>query len=147
MIKIRLLALSLFALLASGGLMAAEHEVKMLNMGADGTMVFEPGFLKVEPGDTVKFLATDGGHNSVSSFTPEGGSTWKGAINEEVTVKMDKEGVYIYLCTPHTVMAMVGVIQVGKATNKADAEKSAKELTAKFVMNKDRLEKYMSEVK
>lgn len=147
MIKIRLLALSLFALLASGGLMAAEHEVKMLNQGADGTMVFEPGFLKVEPGDTVKFLATDGGHNSASSFTPEGGSTWKGAINEEVTIKMDKEGVYIYICDPHKVMAMVGVIQVGKPVNKADAEKSAKELSASFVMSKDRLDNYMAKVK
>ena len=38
---------------------AAEFEVKMLNKGAEGAMVFEPSLLKIAPGDTVKFLATD----------------------------------------------------------------------------------------
>ena len=32
---------------------AADHVVKMLNNGADGMMVFEPGYLNVVPGDTV----------------------------------------------------------------------------------------------
>ena len=139
--------IGLLALMGSTTLMAAEHEVKMLNQSDEGIMAFEPGFLKVEPGDTVKFLATDAGHNSASYSTPEGGSTWKGAINEEVTIQFDKEGVYLYVCDPHTAMAMVGVIQVGNASNKAEAEKSAQELTAKFAMNKDRLDSYMSQVK
>ena len=44
--------------------MAAEVEVKMLNKGTEGAMVFEPALVKVEPGDTVKFVATDKGHNA-----------------------------------------------------------------------------------
>lgn len=126
---------------------AAEHEVKMLNSGKDGTMVFEPGFLKVAAGDTVKFVSTDAGHNASSSITPEGGTTWKGAIGEEISVKMDKDGVYVYTCDPHVVMAMIGVIQVGEATNLDDVKKSSKDLSAKFVMNKDRLENYLAQVK
>ena len=51
------------SLLAAGGF-AAEHQVKMLNNGKDGTMVFEPGFLKAEKGDTVKFIKTDASHNA-----------------------------------------------------------------------------------
>src|SRR5690606_36022004 len=44
---------------------SAEHEVKMLNKGSDGqAMVFEPAFLKVKPGDTVKFVPTDKGHDA-----------------------------------------------------------------------------------
>ena len=53
--------------LMSTATFAEEHIVEMLNNGDDGMMIFEPGFLKVEKGDTVKFLSTDIGHNSVSS--------------------------------------------------------------------------------
>lgn len=38
------------ALIASAApLMAADHQVQMLNNGTDGAMVFEPGFLKIAP--------------------------------------------------------------------------------------------------
>ncbi len=48
------------ALGLAGAAQAADHEVKMLNRGSDGgMMVFEPAFLKVEPGDTVTFVAGD----------------------------------------------------------------------------------------
>jgi pseudoazurin len=143
----KIIATSLIAVASCGQLLAADHEVKMLNAGADGTMVFEPGYLNVAPGDTVKFVPTDAGHNTVSSITPEGGTTWKGTIGEEVSVKIDTEGVYVYLCEPHTALAMVGVIQVGKADNLSDAQKAAKELSTKFAVSKDRLDKYMAQVK
>ena len=44
----------------------SEHEIKMLNMGTDGAMVFEPAVIKVSVGDTIHFKATDAAHNSVS---------------------------------------------------------------------------------
>ena len=50
----------------AGAAMAGEVEVKMLNKGAEGLMVFEPALVKIEPGDTVKFVATDKGHNAES---------------------------------------------------------------------------------
>ncbi len=40
----------------AGAAIAAEVEVKMLNKGAEGLMVFEPALVKIEPGDTVKFV-------------------------------------------------------------------------------------------
>ena len=51
-----LLAISVFLL--SIPAFAAEHEVKMLNNGAGGMMIFEPAVLKASVGDTVKFVAT-----------------------------------------------------------------------------------------
>ncbi|MGO6834345.1 pseudoazurin, partial [Rhizobium ruizarguesonis] len=39
--------------------MAADHQIQLLNKGADGVMVFEPGFVKIAPGDTVTFVPTD----------------------------------------------------------------------------------------
>lgn len=126
---------------------AANHEVKMLNNGKDGIMVFDPPFLKAAKGDTVKFVPTDPGHDVASVSVPKGAKTWSGAIGKAVTVKMTEEGVYVYECNAHIAMAMVGVIQVGKAINLADAQKASKELATKFVMNKDRLDKYLAKAK
>jgi pseudoazurin len=104
-------------LLASGNAPAAEHRVQMLNKGPDGgMMVFEPAFLKVEPGDTVTFVPTDKSHNSetVRGMVPEGAEGWKGGVNQEVSVTLDTPGLYGYKCTPHYGLGMVGLIQVGE---------------------------------
>ena len=133
--------------LACAGAMAADHQVRMLNSGKDGTMVFEPGFLRVAKGDTVKFVKVDPSHNSAAVIVPAGATPWKGKPDEEVSVKLDQEGVYVYVCDPHKVMGMAGVIQVGKPVNLADAKAQADTLSKSFVMNKDRLSGYMAQVK
>ncbi|QIK78282.1 pseudoazurin [Sphingomonas piscis] len=117
-------AIALVAVPAS----AKQHQVKMLNNGASGLMVFEPAFLKVAPGDSVKFLATQKGHNAeiVAGMTP--GPGFKGKINEEIVVTFSKEGLYGYKCLPHTGMGMVGLVQVGKPVNKGSATAAAAKL-------------------
>jgi pseudoazurin len=117
--------------LAASPAAAREYQVQMLNKGSDGKMmVFEPAFIKVAPGDTVKFIAKDKGHNAetISGMTPAGGSTFKGKFNEEIIVRFSKEGLYGYKCLPHTGMGMVGLIQVGKAANKPQAAAAANAL-------------------
>lgn len=111
------------------GTFAAEHEVRMLNKGPEGQpMQFDPAFLRIEPGDSVKFVATDKGHNSESilEMIPEGAETWKGKINEEITVTYDVEGIYGYKCMPHFGLGMVGIIQVGDNTDNLDSAETAK---------------------
>ena len=95
------------------------HEVKMLNSGADGIMVFEPAVIKISKGDTVNFVATDMSHNSASldGMIPAGANSWNGALSQDISITFTEEGVYVYQCTPHAMMAMVGVIQVGEAVN------------------------------
>lgn len=137
------IAMSLFSL----GVSAAEHQVKMLNSGKDGMMVFEPSFLKVEKGDTVKFIKGDPAHNSSAMIVPSGSKEWKGKIDEEIAVSLDREGVYVYVCDPHKTMGMVGVIQVGKAINLDEARTESEKLSKTFVMNKDRLSKALAQVK
>lgn len=133
--------------LACAGAMAADHQVRMLNTGKDGSMVFEPGFLRVAKGDTVKFVKVDPSHNSASVLVPAGATPWKGRPDEEISLKLDQEGVYLYVCDPHKVMGMAGVIQVGKPVNLAEAKGQAETLSKSFVMNKDRLAGYMAQVK
>ena len=148
-----LLAISVFLL--SIPAFAAEHEVKMLNNGAGGMMIFEPAVLKVSVGDTVKFKATNPSHNSASVFTPPGATVWKGGMNEEIVITIDKPGVYIYECTPHAMMAMVGVIQASDgldfetsldSTYVELAHEFAKTYQQKFVMNNQRLDAYIHEL-
>ena len=122
-------ALALAALaVAPSAAEAREHQVKMLNKGSNGKlMVFEPAFIKIAPGDTVKFLATNKGHNaeSIAGMAPAGGNAFKGKINEEIVFKPTKPGLYGYKCLPHVGMGMVGLIQVGGAGNKPQAAAAA----------------------
>jgi pseudoazurin len=110
----------------AGAAGAAEVEIKMLNKGTEGVMVFEPSFVKINPGDTVKFLASDKGHNveTIDTMIPDGGKTFVGKMNEEMAITFDKPGVYGYKCKPHYGMGMVGMIVVGEPTN-ADQAKAA----------------------
>lgn len=90
-------------------------EVHMLNRGDAGTMVFEPDFLHIAPGDTVKFVPVDPAHNaeSIPEMMPEGAEAFKGKINQEIEVTFDVEGVYGIKCLPHYAMGMVMTIAVG----------------------------------
>jgi pseudoazurin len=93
---------------------AAEHTVEMLNKGPGGQRNwFEPAVLFIQPGDTVRFVPTDRAHNSESLMVPEGGETWKGKLNQEVTATLTVEGLYAYKCLPHFGLGMVGLIAVG----------------------------------
>ena len=82
-----LTAFALTGSLAWAGTAAADtHQVQMLTKGPTGEMnVFEPAFLKVQPGDTVTFVPGDkGGHNSESmkGLILDGAEGWKGKINK-----------------------------------------------------------------
>jgi pseudoazurin len=94
---------------------AAEYEVRLLNKGEAGAMVFEPAFLEIAPGDTVHFRAVDKGHNaaSIDGMLPEGGASWKGAMNQDVSVTFEAEGIHGVRCMPHYAMGMVALIVVG----------------------------------
>jgi pseudoazurin len=120
----------------------------MLNNGKEGLMVFEPSVLSIQQGDTVLFEATDVSHNSASipGMIPQGATPWTGAMNQDIKVTFDKEGVYVYQCTPHSMMAMVGVIKVGSPSNMAIIKGKAEDQKKAFVMNKERLTNYLLEI-
>ena len=127
---------------------SANFEVKMLNQGQDGVMVFEPSLLKINIGDTVTFKATDAAHNSASipGMIPNGASSWNGELSRDISVTFDVPGIYGYQCTPHAMMAMVGVIQVDNNKENLDAVKiAASSFKKTFVMNQSRLDDLLSE--
>ena len=143
------LLLALPIIILSFDVYSDNHTVKMLNQGATGVMVFEPAFLKINVGDTVTFESTDPAHNSASipGMIPPGANSWNGQLSRDVTVTFEIPGVYGYQCTPHAMMAMVGVIQVGNDnSNLANVKNVAAQFKSRFVMNQTRLDEQLSKV-
>lgn len=104
----------LLALLSGTAAQAETHEVKMLNRSAAGSMVYEPDFVKLAPGDSIQFIATHNGHNaaSLTSVMPAGATPFKGKINQQLQVTFDQPGFYAIQCIPHLAMGMVMLVQV-----------------------------------
>ena len=124
MIKAGLLAAVMFAATLAPA-HADEIEVKMLTRGEAGMMVFEPALVQIAPGDSVRFVPVDAGHNaeSIDGMIPEGAEGFKGGIGKELVVTFDQEGIYGYQCMPHYGMGMVGLVVVGnKEANIAAAQ-------------------------
>ena len=127
--KTKILALTTAAAMAiAGPAMAEEFEVHMLNKGEEGAMVFEPAFVEAQPGDVIRFIPTDKGHNAetIKGAIPEGAETFKSAINEEFEYTVEETGLYGIKCTPHLGTGMVMLIQVGDDTSNIDDVKGVK---------------------
>jgi pseudoazurin len=116
------------AVFAAGAAQAAEIEVLMLNKGSKGTMVFEPDLIVAAPGDTIRFVPTDKGHNveTIKGMFPEGAEPFKSKFNEDFRITLDAEGVYGVKCAPHYAMGMVALIRVGEPAN-ADEARAVKQ--------------------
>lgn len=114
--------------LSAATALSANIDVKMLNKGAEGAMVFEPAYIKANPGDTITFLPVDKGHyvESVKGMIPEGAEPFKSKLNETFTVTVTEPGAYFIKCTPHYAMGMVGLIVVGDNPENLDEIVSAK---------------------
>jgi pseudoazurin len=128
---------------------AENYKIKMLNKGSEGYMVFEPSVLKIKKGDTVTFKATDAAHNSASikGMIPSGAEDWNGKLSQDISVTFNVEGVYGYQCTPHMMMAMVGIIEVGgNQSNLESVKAAAQKIKSAFVMNQERLDEYLSQL-
>jgi pseudoazurin len=128
---------------------AKDIQVKMMTNGPNGQMlVFDPDFIKAKVGDTVTFLPMQkAGHTSISLLVPDGAKPWRAAPDTQISVKIEKQGVYLVQCDVHKSLGMVAVIQAGKAVNLAEAKKAAADFAGKQLQNKDRFEKLLAQVK
>lgn len=110
-------------------LLAETHLVEMRNTDPNdpnSINLFDPPILKIEKGDSIKFVAVDKGHNSASKkgMLPDGALPWNGKLDEEIKITFNHDGTYGYVCIPHLQMGMVGLVLVGDYTiNFEDAKK------------------------
>ena len=102
-------------------------DVDMLNKRADGEkMVYSQDIINVKSGESVTWLPATKGHNVEFISVPEGvKKIKKSKINKEYTYKFDVPGIYLYQCTPHKAMGMIGLVVVdGNVDNKAKIAKA-----------------------
>ena len=101
--------------------------IEMMNKDGSGRkMVYSQELVHIEAGDIVKWIPTSKGHNVEIVAAPEGFDIpKKSKNNKEVAITFDTPGVYLYQCTPHKAMGMIGLVVVGGDTNnKAEIAKA-----------------------
>ena len=127
---------------------AKEHTVKLLTADNKGqTMIMSPGYLKVAKGDTVTFVPSDATHNVESISLPSKAEKFITPMGEKFSITFKEKGVYLYKCTPHFALGMLGLIQVDSAVNIEQVKNDWATLSAGVVMNKERFAQYLSKVK
>ncbi len=112
-----LLAFLTLGLVSTSVVFAKTVEIQMLNKDPKNKKVrnvFRPAIVRVNSGDTVRFVAVDKGHNSQSlaGMIPEGAEEWSSKVGQDFDVIFNIPGVYGYRCTPHVSLGMVGLIVV-----------------------------------
>ena len=116
MLKLAIVGAAAAATLATAAPAAARDiVVQMKNVGTGGSMVFEPAFIKAQPGDTIHFKPTDPSHNAetIPTMLPAGVAPSKGQMNKEFVLPVTAPGLYGIKCMPHFSMGMVALVQVG----------------------------------
>ena len=106
---------------------AVDMTIDMLNKNADGErMVYSTEVAKVAVGDTITWLPASKGHNVHFISAPDGVELVKSKMNKEFSFTFEKEGIYLYQCTPHKSMGMIGLVVVGENTDNLDSVKKTK---------------------
>jgi pseudoazurin len=98
---------------------AADITVDMLNKRDDGAkMVYSQDVVRIDVGDSVTWVPTSKGHNVEIIAAPDGYDIpKKSKLSKDVSITFDTPGVYLYQCTPHKTMGMLGVVVVGDGQN------------------------------
>jgi len=109
-----LILIGLTLLLSGNSLMAATIQIEMLNRLGKESMVYSESVINVQPGDTVKWLASSKGHNVQFLTTPDGVDAFKSKLSVDVEYIFNVPGIYLYQCTPHKSMGMIAVVVVGE---------------------------------
>ena len=106
---------------------AEDMTIEMLNKRDDGAkMVYSEDIARVDVGDTITWVPTSKGHNVQFVTVPEGVEKIKSKNNKEVSFTFEKEGVYLYVCTPHKGMGMIALVVVGDSLENLDSVKKSK---------------------
>ena len=119
---ISIIALSLF----SSQVIAANHQLEMLNKLGKERMVFSKKMISIELNDDVLWKSVDKGHNVQFIGMPDGAKKYKSKISKDASYKFEKPGIYLYQCTPHKAMGMIGIIVVGNDKSNLEAIKKVK---------------------
>ena len=103
-------------------------EIDMLNKLEKEKMVYSIKVAKVDIGDTIIWKSVDKGHNVEFVAMPKGVKRFKSKINKDAEYKFEIPGIYVYICTPHIAMGMIGLVVVGDDLSNLDKIKKTKKI-------------------
>ena len=89
--------------------------IEMLNKRGKEKMLYSQDVARVDVGQTITWTPDSKGHNVQFVSVPEGVEKVKSKLSKEFSYTFEQEGVYLYVCTPHASMGMIGVVVVGES--------------------------------
>ena len=120
-----ILIASIFSLF-SNSVIAENHTIDMLNKLGKERMVYSKKVISININDDITWKSVDKGHNVEFIGLPEGASKYKSKISKEAKYTFSKPGIYLYQCTPHKAMGMIGLVIVGKDKSNLDKIKKVR---------------------
>ena len=116
------MTISLFSTFA----IAENYTVEMLNKLGKERMVYSEKVLSIKVNDEITWKSVDKGHNVEFIGMPKGVSKYKSKISKDAKYTFTQPGIYLYQCTPHKAMGMIGLVVVGEDKNNLDKIKKVK---------------------
>ena len=101
-------------------------EIDMVNILGKEKHVFSIKVAKIDIGDTIIWKSVDKGHNVEFVEMPKGVKKFKSKISKDAEYKFEIPGIYLYICTPHKALGMIGLVVVGDDLSNLDKIKKAK---------------------
>ena len=115
----------IFSLVSSNAI-AETFTIEMLNKLGKERMVFSEKIISVKTNDEVLWKSKDKGHNVEFIGIPTGAKKYKSKISKDASYKFEKPGIYLYQCTPHKAMGMIGLVVVSNDKSNLDKIKKVK---------------------
>ena len=100
--------------------------IEMLNKRGKDKMLYGQDVAKIDVGQTITWTPDSKGHNVQFVSVPEGVEKVKSKLSKEFSYTFEQEGVYLYVCTPHASMGMIGMVIVGESDVNLDEAKDHK---------------------
>ena len=123
------LCIILFGFFIANVSLAEDATVEMLDKLDKRKMVFNQEIVRINPGDTVFWKATDRGHNVEfisKNGVPAGVEKFKSKVGKDTEFTFTIPGIYAYWCVPHKTLGMIGFVIVGDDLSNLDLIKKVK---------------------
>ena len=120
-----ILIASIFSLF-SNSVIAENHTIDMLNKLGKERMIYSKKVISINLNDEITWKSVDKGHNVEFIGLPKGASKYKSKISKDAKYTFSKPGIYLYQCTPHKAMGMIGLVIVGDDKSNLDKIKKVR---------------------